>query len=96
MKQIISPASFIAFSSADTSYYVNELVTRDEPIHQYDAYMQQMRGKFNDTYYRFLSKITMMGPKASFLQYCEEDFVSLFDDLVEMRGMLEEKTPQKK
>lgn len=92
----LSPASFITFTSVHDAYYINELITRDEPIHQYDAYMQTMRGKFNDTYYRFLSKMITMAPNATLLQLCEEDFVSLFDDLVEMRTMLEEKTPYKK
>lgn len=92
----VSPASFVTFSSLKDAYYINELITRDEPIHQYDAYMQEMRGKFNDTYYRFLLKITMLAPSASMLQLCEDDFASLFDDLVEMRCMLEEKTPRTK
>ncbi len=96
----LSPASFVTLSSPEytnnESYYINELITRDDPMHQYDAYMQEMRGKFNDTYYRFLSKMTVMAPRASFLQVCEDDFVSLFDDLLEMREMLEEKTPQRK
>ncbi len=99
-KVTLSPASFVTLSSPEhtnnESYYINELITRDDPMHQYDAYIQQMRGKFNDTYYRFLSKMTTMGPRASFLQICEDDFLSLFDDLLEMREMLEEKTPNRK
>lgn len=94
----LSPVSFVTFSSLqrEDAYYVNELITHDDPIHQYDAYMQEMRRKFNDTYYRFLSKMTVMAPQASFLQICEDDFVSIFDDLAEMRIMLEEKTPHRK
>ncbi len=99
-KVALSPASFVTLSSPEytnnESYYINELITRDDPMHQYDAYIQQMRGKFNDTYYRFLSKMTIMGPRASFLQAYEDDFLSLFDDLLEMREMLEEKTPNRK
>ncbi len=90
------PASFVTFTplrktrkKGASHITITELSVREEPVNIYDIKMQEMRQRFNNTYYKFLSKITVITSHAHLLKFHEKDVRSLFTDLVEMRIMLE-------
>jgi hypothetical protein len=92
----LSPASFVTVhtphkSSKQTSAQsiLNELLIHDTPIGIYDAQVQGLRQRFNDMYYKFVTNLTSIHFKTPLSRTQQENLHSIFEELVEMRTMLD-------
>jgi len=94
---VLSPASFVTFYSPHTKVkhehgnsILTELLIQDEPMGAYSKQIQSLRQRFNGMYYKFVEKLASVNSYEHLSEAQQEDLHSLFDELVEMRTLLEQ------
>lgn len=92
----ISPASFVTVYTPHTktkhtpkNSILTELLIKGEPTGAYSIQMHALKERFNDMYYKFLDKLTSANYRGSLSRSQQENLHSLFDELLEMRTLLE-------
>lgn len=68
---------------------LTELLIQEEPVGIYNTQVQALRQRFNDMYYKFLTNLTSIHYNAPLSRSQHENLHSLFDELLEMRSLLE-------
>lgn len=95
----LSPASFVAVYTPHVTgkhtqdhSILTELLIKGEPTGAYSMQMQALRERFNTMYYKFLEKMTSPGFREQLSLSQQENLNSLFDELMEMRTLLEKES----
>lgn len=93
----LSPASFVTIYTRHSKQKrehgnstLTELLIQDEPIGVYSKQIQSLRQRFNGMYYKFVEKLASVNSYGHLSEAQQEDLHSLFDELVEMRTLLEQ------
>lgn len=92
----LSPASFVTVHSpyrktkhSPIHPILTELLVQEKPIGIYNTQVQALRQRFNDMYYKFLTNLTSIHYNVPLSRAQQENLHSLFDELLEMRTLLE-------
>ncbi len=92
----LSPASFVTVYTPHTNIphshgnaILTELLIQGEPTGAYSVQVHALRERFNDMYYKFLEKLTVISLHGNLSQSQQESLHSLFEELLEMRTILE-------
>lgn len=92
----LSPASFVTVYTPHTknehtpaNSILTELLIQGEPTGAYSMQMHALRERFNGMYYKFLGKLASVSYREHLSLSQQENLNSLFDELVEMRTLLE-------
>lgn len=95
----LSPASFVAVYTPHTTAkhshenaILTELLIKGEATGAYSMQMQALRERFNNMYYKFLEKLTSPDFRDQLSLSEQENLNSLFDELMEMRALLEKES----
>lgn len=94
MNTSLSPASFVSVYTPHTKTkhapaILSELLLSGEPTGTYSKQVYALRERFNDMYYTFLERLTSLQSLEQLSLSQQESLNSLFDELLEMRTLLE-------
>jgi hypothetical protein len=95
----LSPASFVAVYTPHTTAkhahensILTELLVKGEATGAYSMQMEALRERFNTMYYKFINKVTSPTFREQLSLSQQENLNSLFDELMEMRTLLEKES----